>query len=67
MEFAHMSDIRTETVRIYCEKYADEIFFRAKINSKWGAYPYSQLPEKDKKEWVSFWSEKEGLPHRTVK
>ena len=61
-----MGNIRTETVRVYCEKYADDIFVRAKIHGKWGSYSYSSLSEKDKKYWVELWSQKEGLPHRVV-
>lgn len=61
-----MSDIRTETVRAYCEKYADTIFIRTKINGKWDSYTYSQLPDIDKEYWVNCWSKREGLPHRVV-
>jgi len=61
-----MVNIRTETVRLYCEKYPDTIFFRVKRKGKWKPQPYSMLSLAEQDEFIKFWSNKEDLPHRVV-
>ena len=61
-----MGNIRTETVKVYCEKYADTIFVRAKINGKWQPCSYATLTPDEQDKFVKKWSDSLGLPHRVV-
>ena len=48
----------------YCNKYAEYIYVRTKIDGKWQAVALSDLDKKEQLLWINAWYSEGRLPYR---